>query len=439
MRLTILLVDDEEPIRVSFGLYLERAGFSVCGAADLAEAREALSTKRFDSILLDVNLPDGNGLDWIIELRETLADVAIIVITGRGDIPQAVEAMRRGADHFLTKPVSMPDLEVVLRKGLEVGHLRRTHQANKRLAIQSRVFFGVSPSMGEVRTLAELAAEDSSPTLLEGETGVGKGILARYIHDRSPRRAEPFVEVNCSSLRGELLANELFGHARGAFTGANESREGLLDLADGGTLFLDEIGDMDLSVQAQFLKVLEEKRYRRLGETKERRSDFRPLFATNRNLIEEVGQGRFRKDLFYRVQVFPIQIRPLRERAEDIVPMMKFFFEIVGFAGHPVSPEALSLLKEYAWPGNARELRNVLERALLLSRKGPLGIEHFPGLGASPQLDIPSRPRAGAAHPLAPADVLQAVRRAGGDTRKAAKDLGISRATLYRRIKGLKS
>ncbi len=437
MKPALLLVDDEEAIRISFGRYLERGGFSVRSAADLAEAREALSATRFDAILLDVNLPDGNGLDWIVELRESFPQVAIIVITGRGDIPQAVEAMRRGADHFLAKPVSMPDLEVFLRKGLELGHLRRSRRAHQRLSPRSGIFFGESPSMAEVKHLAGLAAESDAPIVLEGETGVGKGVIARYIHEHSARRTEPLVEINCSILRGDLLASELFGHTRGAFTSANEGREGLLDVADGGTLFLDEIGDMDLAVQSQFLKVLEEKSYRRLGETRERRSDFRPLFATNRTLFEDVRQGRFRKDLYFRVQVFPIQIPPLRDRPDDIAPLVHFFLDSLGAAQPSITPEALGLLRHYPWPGNVRELKNVIERSILLSRKGPLGIEHFPGLKDSARLNGLAGRHPGPSATLNPTEILEAVHHAGGDTKKAAEALGISRATLYRRIKGI--
>ncbi len=436
MKPALLLVDDEEPIRISFGRYLERAGFLVRGAADLAEARETMSAQRFDAILLDVNLPDGNGLDWIVELRESFPQAAIIVITGRGDIPQAVEAMRRGADHFLAKPVSMPDLEVFLRKGLELGHLRRSRHAQQRLAPPSGIFFGESSSMSEVKSLADLASESDAPIVLEGETGVGKGVLARYIHEHGARRTEPLVEINCSSLRGDLLASELFGHARGAFTSANEGREGLLDVADRGTLFLDEIGDMDLAVQSQFLKVLEEKCYRRLGETRERRSDFRPIFATNRTLFEDVRLGRFRKDLYFRVQVFPIHIPPLRDRPDDIGPLMRFLLRGMGADHASVAPEALVLLQDYTWPGNVRELKNVLERALLLSRRGPMGPEHFPGLETQARLGSVGNSRPSSVAP-GPAEILEAVRHAGGDTRKAATALGISRATLYRRIKGL--
>lgn len=377
MKPQILLVDDEPDIRFGFSRYLTKAGYAVQVATNLADARDAISTQRFDAILLDLNLPDGNGLDWIPELRETSTDVALVVITGEGDMPVAVEALRRGADHFLTKPVSMLDLDVFLRKSLELGGLRRVQTVRQRLADNVDPLIGKSPAMLEVLELAELAANNNSPVLLLGETGTGKGLLARWIHRHSALKSSPFVEVNCSALRGDLLATELFGHVKGAFTSAVQDRQGLLDAADGGTLFLDEIGDMDLTVQTQFLKVVEEKHYRRVGEVKLRKSDFRLICATNRNLQQDIEQGRFRKDLYFRIFIFPIEIPPLRERLEDIDALSRFFTRQIAPNSEELPETIVNMMREYDWPGNIREMKNVIERALLLSQSRKIEAKYF--------------------------------------------------------------
>jgi len=430
MTASVLLVDDEQAIRFSFSKYLTKAGFAITEAASLNEARQALHSKRLDAVLLDLSLPDGNGLDWIKELRELHPDLPIVVITGVGDIPSAVEAMRRGADHFLTKPVNMSDLEVFLNKSLELGSLRKKNFANGRLTKSSEPFFGRSAAMKEVLDLLKIASENESTVLLHGETGTGKGVFAKWIYEHSPRANMPFVEVNCSSLRGELLSNELFGHVRGAYTSASETTQGLLDVADGGTLFLDEIGDMEVGAQAQFLKVLEEKRYRRLGDIHERRSEFRLICATNRNLLEDVQEGSFRKDLYFRINVIPIEVPALRNRADDLPLLIEHILSLSGASKIEMSEAAMQKLKSYSWPGNIRELRNVIERAILLAGSGKrLEPKHFPGMDAHPL--VQSDPHA--------SEQLKQIRdmleKFKGDKEKAAKALGISRATLYRKLK----
>jgi DNA-binding NtrC family response regulator len=433
----VLLVDDEEAIRFGFTKYLSKKGYDLEAASDLAEAKGKFSSGRFDAILLDLTLPDGNGVDWISELRAARADLAIVVITGTGDVPVAVDAMRRGADNLLTKPVDMADLDVYLQKSLELEGLRRRDRIRNRLAKKGEPCFGSSASMEEVVGLATTAGESDSAVMIEGETGTGKGVLARWIHDQSARSSAPFVEVNCSSLRGELLASELFGHAKGAFTSAVEDREGLVEVAHGGTLFLDEIGDMDVAVQAQFLKVIEEKQYRRLGEVKVRRSEFRLICATNHDLDKQVEEGTFRKDLYFRINVFPIQLPPLRERAEDIAELVEYTVKDLGRGDVEVSGELMKLLEGYAWPGNIRELRNVLERAILLARGNPLGAEHFPGLGGGGSVKAPGGDTWDL-DGLENEHITRALDKFGGDVREAAKALGISRATLYRKLKKIR-
>ena len=437
MKPQILLIEDDEGSRFGFIRYLAKAGYFVREAACLSEARQAVLSQRFDAILLDLNLPDGNGLDWIIELRENYQDIPVIVITGYGDIPVAVEAMRRGADNFLTKPVNMEDLEVFLRKSLELGVLRRRHLASQRLERKDRIYFGESDAMKKVVNLASLAAKTDAPVLLLGETGVGKGVLARWLHDNSSRSSATFVEVNCSNLKGDLLASELFGHSKGAFTTAVQDRQGLVEVADGGTLFLDEISDMDSGVQAQFLKVIEDRKYRRLGEVKVRRSEFRLICATNLDLLEETHKGSFRKDLYFRINVLAIVIPPLRERPEDIPGLVLSIFKNLGDSDAAVSPEVMKVLREYSWPGNIRELRNVLERAILLARGQSLTPEHFSGLESS-QILVNQQRSLKDLEDVEYDHIRTVMARFGEDTKKAADALHISRATLYRKLKNFR-
>jgi DNA-binding NtrC family response regulator len=351
--------------------------------------------------------------------------------------------MRSGADHFLTKPVNMAELEVFLRKSLELGALRRENLSSKRLRKADQPYFGESQAMKKILDLATLGAESESPILLYGETGTGKGVLAKWIHEHSPRGKAQFVEINCTSLKGELLASELFGHSKGAFTSAVNDKQGLIEVADEGTLFLDEIGDMDPTVQSQFLKVIEEKQFRRLGEVKTRRSEFRLICATHKTLLEETEKGRFRKDLFFRINVFPIHLPTLKERPEDLPGFVEYFLRQSVKNQTEIRPDVLALLSDYGWPGNVRELRNVLERAALLSRGGTIGTEHFPGLEAESAAERSdtreSSPATTDLEKVEELHVISVLNRFDGDTKKAAEALGISRAALYRKLEKYKN
>ncbi|MGC1455311.1 MAG: sigma-54 dependent transcriptional regulator [Nitrospirota bacterium] len=433
MKKNILIIDDDHMVLSAIEPFLEDEGFNVQTAVTLAGARENVSLRSYDAVIIDQNLPDGSGIDLIRELRATNADMAIVVITGAADVPLAVKAMQEGADNFLPKPLRLDNLLFILKKSLEVSSLRRSSDGRKRMEKRSYFDFGMSPAMKSVHEHAGLARDNDSPLLIMGETGVGKGVLARWIHENGRRGTGSFVEVNCSGLRGELLASELLGHCRGAFTSAVQDRQGLLDVADGGTLFLDEIGDMDLVVQAQFLKVIEEKSYRRLGEVKMRSSDFRLICATNKDLTEEASQGRFRKDLLYRIQVMPIVVPPLRERSEDIERLALHILANLNYFFEGIASDIVTLLKTYPWPGNVRELRNVLERAVILARGSVLTPQLFASING------PSRTAL-----LEPVDrmngtelemIRTALKRTSGNVIKAAKELGMSRATLYRKIK----
>jgi DNA-binding NtrC family response regulator len=434
MKPNVLLVDDEQTTLFAFSRFMAKAGYSVTEATSLNEARETISSGRFDVVILDLNLPDGNGIDWIPEVRGGYPATAIVVITGSADVPLAVEAMCRGADNFLIKPVSLVDLDIFLRKSLELGDLRRKNLTHKWLSKGFQAYFGESTAIRQAMELATIAAENDSVVLLQGETGTGKGVLARWIYHHAAMRG-PFVEINCSGLKGELLASELFGHVRGAFTSAVEDKPGLIEVADRGTLFLDEIGDMDLAVQAQFLKVIEEKSFRRVGDVKTRRSDFRLITATNKDLDAQTGSGRFRSDLFFRINVFPILLPPLRERVEDLDGLVSHILAGLRSPFPEVSSEVMGLLKSYPWPGNVRELRNVLERALLISRGRPLEPMHFPGLDSSIQPSAANISSSGGLAAVEGAYIKSVIKKSGGDMRKAAVELKMSRATLYRKLK----
>lgn len=441
MKQKILLIEDNEGSRFGFVRYFVKSGYTVSEAATLAAAGGALKRQNFDIIVLDINLPDGNGIDFIDTIRAQDPIIPIIVITGGGDIQLAVKAMQNGADNFLTKPVDNAALTVLLRKMLEIGELKRKASARQRLAKYEDIFFGDVPAMRKLLEMLRVAATSNSPILITGETGTGKGMLSKWVHRQSNRAKNEFVEINCSSLRGEMLSREIFGNARGAFTSADQDRKGLLDIADRGTLLLDEIGDMGMEVQAQFLKVLEDKSYRRLGDVRLFKSDFRLICATNREVETLVHEGSFRQDLLYRINLLTIRIPPLRERMEDLPALVGYLLHEMGASESVVTDEIMQLLKSYSWPGNIRELKNILERALLLTPRGSaLRMAHFsilknncrdaPKLSASPALRT--------VQDIEKAHILSVLEQMGGDIDKAARSLHLSRATVYRRLKQIK-
>lgn len=437
MKPNVLLIEDNAATRFGFVHYFSKDGYEIFEAANLAEAASRLLARRFDIIVLDINLPDGSGLDFIRTARGSDPCIPIIVITGEGDIPLAVEAMRLGADNFLTKPVDNAALAAFMRKTLEIGVLKQQQSARKRLEKRDGFFIGENRTMKEMHGLALAAAAGDIPVLITGETGTGKGMLARWIHQQGSRAANECVELNCSALRGEMLSREIFGNARGAFTSADQDRKGLLDVADRGTLFLDEIGDMGIDVQAQFLKVLEEKSYRRLGDIKLLRSNFRLICATHHQLDSLVASGRFRQDLIYRINMMTIHLPPLRERISDLPALVEYLLRSLGSSASVVSDEVMELLRGYHWPGNIRELKNVLERALLLTPQGStLRQAHFSSL-ANTRLNQPA-PNPQTAREVEEAHIRTVLDQMGGDIGKTSKSLNISRATLYRRLKQLR-
>ncbi|PWT91164.1 MAG: sigma-54-dependent Fis family transcriptional regulator [Acidobacteria bacterium] len=435
MNQPVLIVDDDADVCASLKNYLESINYPTFVANNISKGRTLLAQERIRAILLDLNLPDGSGLNWISEIKEEWPQVAILVITGQGDVPTAVHAMRRGADHFATKPIDIDDLTIILEKCLEIGSLRRATGLQARHKTKESPFFGKSAALAPVIEEARLAAASEAPTLLQGETGSGKTLIARWIHEQSARRNGPFIEINCGGLRGEMLASELFGHARGAFTGAVDKKQGLVEIADEGTLFLDEIGDMDPEVQSHLLKVLETKSFRRLGEVRDRRSDFRLICATNRDLQQEVTRGKFRQDLFFRIAVLTVSVPALRNCLSDLPDLCYHILKSMSRT-IVISQEAVERLQSYQWPGNVRELRNVIERAVLLCGSGPILPKHLPfdtpGMIKEDNSVEDEIRQKEADH------IAEVIARCKGDVGEAAKILGLSRATLYRRLSAAK-
>jgi DNA-binding NtrC family response regulator len=437
----ILIVDDEPGIRFGVRDFLESEGLEVEEAESVASAEKAVREGHPDAVVLDHMLPDGTALDLLPRLRTIDASLPVVVLTGHASIDLAVRAVKEGADQFLAKPVELPALLVLLRRLLESQRERRRQIAGRTRQAREAVdpFVGTSKPIRQLAEDARRVAASSSPILIEGETGSGKGVLARWLHRNGPRADEPLVDMNCAGLSREFLETELFGHEKGAYTGAVSSKPGLLEVAHRGVVFLDEIGDLDPQVQPKLLKVLEEKRFRRLGEVRDRQVDIQLIAATHQDLSGLTREKKFRSDLYYRISTIPLRVPPLRERSEDIPGLARRLLEglsaDLGRRGLKLSTEAEERLGRYAWPGNVRELRNVLERAVLLAGHDVIeaGDLRFEGPGA-PSPDTP----AGSALTLEELEKLHIARvleDLGGRVAEASHRLGIPRSTLYQKIK----
>jgi NtrC-family two-component system response regulator AlgB len=439
----ILVVDDEVSLRRTLRTTLESMGHAVAEAASGEQALRQLQKQRFDLAVLDLRLDREAGLDLLPKLLHASPGLGVIVATAFATIGAAVEAMRRGAFDFLPKPFTPDDLRVVLQRWLQVRSLR-SEVADLREQVR-----GVFPETDlqtedpELRALLEVAfraASSEATVLLCGESGTGKGVLAREIHARSSRAAGPFITVHCPSLSGELLESELFGHARGAFTGAVQETEGKVAIAEGGTLFLDEIGDLPPAVQPKLLRLLQERAFERVGETRTRQADVRILAATNRDLKAEVAGGRFREDLYYRLNVIELTLPPLRRRPRDIKALaehlLRFFARQTGKSVTGFTPEALAAVQRFAWPGNVRELRNAVERGVILARGSEVGLADLPSQLAGPP--SPSVEVGGAVSlEVIEAEHIRRVLSSSPSLEEAAQTLGIDPSTLYRKRKKL--
>ncbi len=439
----ILVVDDEPQFLLAVQRFLENSGFEVIPGTSCRAAEEIYNSAKPDAVVMDYSLGDGNAHEILPRLRASDPSIPIIIMTGHASIELAVQAVKLGAEHFLTKPVDLATLAVMLERSLENQRNRR-----KQAIVQNRSSrHGINPFLGNSRAIRELSeraarvAPADSPVLIQGETGTGKSVLAHWIHEHSTRAKEPFVDLNCGGLMRDFLETELFGHEKGAFTGAVQNKTGLLEIAHRGTFFLDEIGDVDLSVQPKILKVLEEKQFRRLGDVRDRRVDIRLVAATHQNLSLLMKDKRFRTDLFFRISTIPLVVPPLRERVEDIPLLTEHLVERLsgelGFGNVEIRPEAMRRLQSYSWPGNIREMRNVLERAVLLSGNRVISEKslHFDET-EWPDLQPNSLDRT--LEELERDHIAQVLEAEVGRVETAAQRLGIPRSTLYAKLKQYK-
>ena len=436
----VLLVEDEPQFHHMVKDFLEAHGYEVAVAETCSEAEKFWRNSRPDVALFDYNLPDGNALDMLPRLKAVHSSVPVIVLTGFGSIELAVEAVKLGAEQFMTKPPELPALLLMMQRSLENERNRQHQLAESSRAARSRVdpFLGTSRAIRELAETAQKVLASDSTVLIQAETGAGKGILARWFHQNGPRAAEPFVDLNCAGLSKDLLETELFGHQKGAFTGAIQNKTGLLEIANKGTVFLDEIGDVDLSIQPKLLKVLEDKQFRRLGDVRDRRVDARLIAATHQDLAILVRENRFRGDLYFRISTIRLRIPPLRERAEDIPALASYLLQRLsadlGNSTVELSPAAMHALKCYSWPGNVRELRNVLERAILLSGSRILEVKdlHFDTVI---EVAVPANGETRTLEELEREHIERVLRLEQGHVESAAKKLGIARSSLYQKIK----
>src|SRR6202162_1364121 len=435
----ILILDDEPNIGSSLRMILEREGYAVTVTRNIADAKAVAG--RADALLLDVRLPDGSGIDLLRQLRERDFPAPVIMISGHATIRDAVDATRTGPWHFLNKPLTRDKVLLSLKNALEQVNLRRENERLRELVGAGSRMIGSSPVFLRVVEQATLAARSDARILIMGQSGTGEELRAAHIPRESPFATGPFVKVNCAAIPSELLESELFGHEKGAFTGAISTRKGKFELADGGTIFLDEVGDLHSGSQAKLLRVLQEGEFHRIGGEQPIRVAVRVVSATNRNLADLVGQQKFREDLYYRLCVVPIRGPALRERVNDIMPLAEYFLEEFctrnNFHPKQIDEEAYELLEAYSWPGNARELRNIIERMAILTTGNRLTPDWCPveirlAQEAAPRSNLKeARDSAEREH------ILRALEESSWNVSGAARALGMERTNLHKRIRAL--
>jgi DNA-binding NtrC family response regulator len=459
----VLVAEDEATFALTVGRYLQKRGHEVKVCPTGKAALRSLATAEWDVLLLDLKLPDAEGVDVLAQVKKDHPDLQTIIVTGFANVESAIETMRMGAFDYLTKPPNFDELGMRVEKAGDKTILERE---NRRLRFQvqrgmASDILTRSAALQKVLRTVEMVAAARTPVLIEGESGVGKELIAQHLHRISPRANKAFVDLNCAAVPSSLLESELFGHERGAFTGAGNEKPGLVEVADGGTLFLDEVGEMASEIQSKFLRVLDSGTFYRVGATRKRRADFRLVAATNRDLKTEVEEGRFRKDLYYRIHGVRVVIPPLRDRPEDIPLLVEHFSRSVP-AQRKFSAAALEAMAAYEWPGNVRELHFAVERASLLAEKDIIDVGDLPpeilerrGLSTARSAPKPAAP-VSSAPPLATSDdggdgddgvndleeadegrVRRALEEARWRREKAAEILGVSPRTLYRWIKKL--
>ncbi len=434
----ILIVDDELSVRQSLREWFLEDGFQVEAAEDGNAALARMDSGPFDIVIIDLKMPGMDGITLQKRVREIDKDAAIIILTAYASVETAVEALKLGAFDYVTKPVDPDDLSNLVR-----NILRQKDLSEENVRLKEKVselglgesIIGESPKMRRMMEMIHTVAETESNVVILGESGTGKELIARAIHARSKRRFHPIVAVNCGSIPETLLESELFGHEKGAYTGAQYRRKGKIELADGGTLFLDEIGDVPPKMQIDLLRVLETKRFTRLGGNQEIVSDFRLVCATNKNLEKLVEDGVFRDDLYYRINVFAIPVPPLRERRDDIpllaAHFVKKYARAMGKPAKEISPEAEAILLDYQWPGNVRELQNAIERAMVIGKKSMIVAEDLPLRVENSNQDPPETTLSA----MEKGHIERVMREVDGNVTRAAKILGIDRGTLYNKMK----
>jgi DNA-binding NtrC family response regulator len=435
-KIELLIADDDADFRGSAARLFRRRGFNVQEAANGSEALELLNKRNFDVALLDMMMPGLSGIEVLDRIAGESRDVEVILLTAQGTIDSAVKAMKLGASDYLTKPFPLTELEVLIEKAWERSRLKKENRQLKAVLQRSQSdpeIIGQSQAMRAIFRLIEKAAPSDRPILIQGESGTGKELVARALHRLSQRAERPLVIVNCAALPEQLLESELFGHEKGAFTGAGAAKAGLIEIADEATLFIDEIGEMPAAMQAKLLRVLEDGSMRRVGSLRERRVNVRVITATNRNLAEEVRANRFREDLYYRINTMTIDLPPLRQRHGDI----RLFIDRFLGPGWEISPEAVEKLERYRWPGNVRQLINVIERAKILADDQSIVASDLPPeLNAPPAGSFLLGPGEGTLsddlQALQKSKIVEVLDRVRGNKTRAARLLGITRRSLYR-------
>ena len=452
----ILIIDDERPILLTLEALLGRHGYEVETAATAAAAEKLLKTKSPALVLLDLQLPDAEGFEMLDRIKAAHAKTQVIILTAHDTLSNAIESIKRGAYHFISKPYAPEELLSLVDKALEKQSLLReteelrekTHQLEKRLEIAETKLNPIlaSKSMQQIEELINAMAPSEANALITGESGVGKEVIANVIHQRSRRAAKPMVKLNCAAFPQAMIEGELFGYVKGAFTGAMNDFPGMIAEANGSTLFLDEISDMPADLQTRFLRVLQEREFRPLGSTRTLKADFRVIAATNRPIAQALAENRLRSDLYYRINTFQIEVPPLRERKQDIPPLVasfvKHFAEQLEKPEPDIAPDAFQKLLDYSWPGNVRELQNAIEYAVVLARQNLIGVKELPA-----EVQLPAalqQSERGAAAPrngvqtldnVERNTILQALAQCHGNKKKAAQLLGIQRPTLYNKMK----
>ncbi|MCB0261565.1 MAG: sigma-54-dependent Fis family transcriptional regulator [Calditrichaeota bacterium] len=442
----ILLIDDDVNLCKVIAYQLKKNGYNVTSANSGAEGLKYFAQQDFELVITDIQMPDISGIQVLKDIRRRNRQVVVIIITAHGSVDNALEACHLGADDYLTKPFGQEQLRFVIEKALQLRRLQQENNILRQELIGKYRFENLvahSAKMEEVLKMAGRVAASDATVLILGESGTGKELVARAIHYNSPRKDKPLVTVNCPSIPDNLLESELFGHVKGAFTGAIKDRKGKFEIADGGSIFLDEIGDLREDVQAKLLRVLQEHEVERLGGSKTIKTDVRVIAATNKNLEMMVQEGNFREDLYYRLSVVPVQIPPLRDRKEEVPYMVDFFIKrYAKDRRFQVAPEVITALQDYEWPGNVRELENVIERAVVLSSDNHITMDSLPAnlLTRLKTADSDQHRISADTHSLAEVEkraILGALDEAGGNRSKAARILKVPRHVLLYRLKKL--